>query len=69
MARRDNLMAAAPRFGLEPEEAGAIIDGVNQTVTQHWRDDVRRLGGTAGDCNVIEPAFVYPGFEYPTNPT
>jgi serine/threonine-protein kinase HipA len=69
MARRDNLMAAAPRFGLEPDEAGAIIDGVNQTVTQHWRDDVRRLGGTAGDCNVIEPAFVYPGFEYPTNPT
>jgi len=69
MGRRDNLIAAAPRLGLEPAEAGAVIDDMKQTVARHWRDDVRRLGGTAGDCRVIEPAFDYPGFEYPTNRT
>jgi serine/threonine-protein kinase HipA len=68
MARRDNLIAAAPRFGLEPDEAGAVIDEMKQTVRHHWRDDVRRLGGAEGDCKVIAPAFAYPGFEYPTNP-
>ena len=67
MARRDNLVAAAPRFGLEGDEASAIIDEMVQTVRHHWHDDVRRLGGAEGDCRVIEPAFVYPGFEYPTN--
>jgi serine/threonine-protein kinase HipA len=69
MARRDNLIGAAPRFGLEAGEAGAIIDEMKQTVQRHWRDDVRRLGGTEGDCKVIEPAFVYPGFEYETDQT
>jgi len=67
MARRDNLLAGAPRFGLEPHEAGAIMDELKQTVHQHWRQDVLRLGGTEGDCKVIEPAFVYPGFEYETS--
>lgn len=69
MARRDNLLAAAPRFGLEPDEAGGIVDEMKQTVAQRWRDEVRRLGGTAGDCAVIEPAFVYAGFEHRTEPT
>ena len=66
MARRDNLLAAVPRFGLESDEADAIIDELKQTVQQHWRDEVLRLGGTEGDCKVIEPAFAYPGFEYET---
>jgi len=67
MARRDNLMAAAPRFGIERGEAGTIIDDMKQTVLRHWRDDVLRLGGAEGDCKVIEPAFAYPGFEYETD--
>ncbi len=66
MARRDNLLAGAPRFGLDPDDAGHIIDEMKKTVTQYWRPEVRRLGGTEGDCTLIEPAFVYAGFEYPT---
>jgi serine/threonine-protein kinase HipA len=66
MARRDNLLAGAPRFGLGPDEAGAIMDEVKETVQRHWRQEVLRLGGTEGDCKVIEPAFVYRGFEYET---
>jgi serine/threonine-protein kinase HipA len=68
MARRDNLMAAAPRFGLEHDEASAVIDEMKETVQHHWRDEVRRWGGAEGDCDVVAPAFVYPGFEYPSNP-
>ena len=68
MARRDNLLAGAGRFGLDQHGAAAIIDAMKQTIAQHWRAEVRRLGGTEGDCTVIEPAFVYPGFEYPTEP-
>lgn len=68
MARRDNLVAGAPRFGLGQEEAAHIIDEMKEIVAQHWRSEVRRLGGTEGDCTLIEPAFVYPGFEYPTVP-
>ncbi len=67
MARRDNLTAAAPRFGLDRDEAGTIIDETKRMVQRHWRDEVRRLGGAEGDCKVVEPAFVYPGFEYPTD--
>lgn len=66
MARRDNLLAGAARFGLSREEAGGIIDEMKQTVAREWRPEVLRQGGTAGDCDAIAPAFVYPGFELPT---
>ena len=66
MARRDNLIGAAPRFGLAGDQASAIIDELKAVVAAHWRDEVRRAGGTAGDCAVIEPAFGYPGFGYRT---
>jgi serine/threonine-protein kinase HipA len=66
MARRDNLVAAAPRFGLEPDEAAGLIDHLKQVVTNEWETAVRRQGGTAADCAAIRSAFVYEGFEYPT---
>jgi serine/threonine-protein kinase HipA len=66
MARRDNLLAGAGRFGVERDQATAIIDEIKHTVMEHWRAEVLRHGGTPGDCAVIEPAFAYPGFEYPT---
>ncbi len=68
MARRDNLLAGAGRFGLEKGAAAAIIDGLRQVVAQRWRGEVLRHGGTEGDCAMIESAFVYPGFDYPTQP-
>ena len=66
MARRDNLVGAAPRFGIEPEQATGIIDEMKQTVTQHWRTEMRRRGCTEGECTLIEPAFAYAGFEFQT---
>lgn len=68
MARRDNLLAGAGRFGLDPGAAAAIIDEMKQLVAQRWRGEVLRQGGTEGDCAMIESAFVYDGFEYETQP-
>lgn len=65
LATRANLVSRAPRFGLTADEASAIIDEMKGVVAQFWRADVLRSGGSERDCAAIEPAFVYPGFEYP----
>jgi serine/threonine-protein kinase HipA len=67
VARRDNLLSQSVHFGLHADEASAIIDEMKLIVEQSWRADVLRCGGSERDCHVIEPAFVYPGFEYPTS--
>jgi serine/threonine-protein kinase HipA len=66
IARRDNLISQAPRFGLQPDAASAVVDEIRDAVRAHWRGEVMRHGGSDHDCAVIEAAFVYPGFEYPT---
>ena len=64
LARRDNLISQAPRFGLNAGEANSIIDEMKIIVEAHWRGEVLRQGGSEHDCHVVEPAFAYPGFEY-----
>lgn len=68
LARRDNLLSSAPRFGLGREEAGAIIDRMKGIVERHWEDELRRMGAVQGDIQLLAPAFLYPGFEYETGP-
>jgi serine/threonine-protein kinase HipA len=63
-ARRDNLLSAGPRFGLNEAQAGGIIDELQNTVTDRWETEVRRESGTTQDCEAIRAAFVYDGFEY-----
>ncbi|HSU13278.1 type II toxin-antitoxin system HipA family toxin [Longimicrobium sp.] len=67
IARRDNLLSAANHFGFRSEEANAVIDEMKVIVERHWRSDVLQHGGSERDCRVVEPAFVYPGFEYATS--
>jgi serine/threonine-protein kinase HipA len=68
MARRDNLLSGAARFGLDRQAASAIIDHIYQVVAGGWSAEVRRHGATQQDCTAIAPAFTYAGFEYPTPP-
>jgi hypothetical protein len=49
---------------LHQDDAVGLIDGMQRTVSASWESTVRRLGGTAADCDAIRPAFEYPGFEY-----
>jgi serine/threonine-protein kinase HipA len=64
-ACRENLVSAAPRFGLDTEEASALIDRTAEVIRGRWRSEVLAHGGTARDCEIIAPAFLHAGFEYP----
>ena len=64
-ARRENLVSAAPRFGLDADEANALIDGTAEVIRGRWRSEVLSHGGSERDCELIAPAFLYTGFEYP----
>lgn len=68
LASRQNLLSRSPRFGLPVEHANQIISGLKDIVSRFWRAEVLRHGGSERDCQVIEPAFMYPGFEYLSDP-
>jgi serine/threonine-protein kinase HipA len=63
-ATRQNLISAAPRFGLTTNDASTVIDRMIEIVRQYWRPDILSQGGTEDDCERVEPAFVHAGFEY-----
>jgi serine/threonine-protein kinase HipA len=65
VACRENLVSAAPRFGLTHEDAGRVIDQVADVIGRYWRAEVFAHGGTEADCALIEPAFLHTGFDYP----
>jgi len=61
-ANAENLLSQAARFLLEEDEARAIVDQMEQIVSERWYDIARREGVTEQDCNRIARAFVYDGF-------
>ncbi|MDT8448682.1 MAG: type II toxin-antitoxin system HipA family toxin [Wenzhouxiangellaceae bacterium] len=61
-ANAENLLSQAARFLLEEDEARAIIDEMEQIVSEQWYDIARREGVTEQDCDRIARAFVYGGF-------
>ena len=65
VACRENLLSAAPRFGLNTEEAKAVIDRTAGVILNRWRSEVFAYGGSERDCELIAPAFLHAGFEYP----
>lgn len=56
VARLDNALAGAGRFGLLPSDAAAIVDRVVRTV-RGWRDTFERMGVSARDGDRIATAF------------
>jgi hypothetical protein len=40
----ENVLSQCGRFGLLPNEAAAIIDEVEATVAQHWREEFVACG-------------------------
>lgn len=63
-AMRANLLAAAPRFGLDAATAAGITDTIASRVRATWAATVRAAGGTDADCTAIASAFVPAGFEF-----
>jgi serine/threonine-protein kinase HipA len=64
-AHAENLLSQSARFLVEPDEAAAIIDEVEQTVRQRWYEIARRESVSEKDCDAIRPAFAYDGFRLP----
>ncbi len=63
-ANRRNLLSAAERFLLEPDDASAILDRISECVRTSWWATFRRAGVSAADCNAVARAFAYDGFFY-----
>jgi serine/threonine-protein kinase HipA len=56
VARLDNALAGAGRFGLLPPDAAAIVDRVARAV-RSWRETFERLDVSARDCDRVASAF------------
>src|SRR5574337_1012005 len=56
LARLDNALAGAGRFGLLPPDAAKIIDRVVRAA-RSWRVTFERLGVSAGECDRVATAF------------
>ena len=61
-AHADNLLSQYARFLLDRAEAKSIIDDMERSVRNRWRDIARAEGVTEQDCDQISSAFAYPGF-------
>jgi serine/threonine-protein kinase HipA len=68
LARAGNLLSQCTRFYLETEQAQAIIDEMEQTVSERWYEIARREGVSEKDCETISSAFVYQGFKMKHEP-
>jgi len=64
LATRENLVSEAPRFGYSREEAGLLIDGMEQIVDARWWEMALNQGASVADCDEVSSAFCYPGFHY-----
>jgi serine/threonine-protein kinase HipA len=62
IANAGNLLSQGARFLLEPAEAAAIIDAMEEQVRSTWYATARAAGVSEQDCDRIATAFAYPGF-------
>ena len=62
-ANRTNLLSQHGQFKLSRERATAINDDVQQTVASRWLAVLRQHGATPAECEKLEAAFNYAGFE------
>jgi serine/threonine-protein kinase HipA len=63
LANATNLLSQAARFLLPDNEAKSIVDAMKERVKGTWYETARAAGVSEKDCERIEGAFVYPGFD------
>ena len=61
-ANASNLLSQSARFLLEPGQATAMIDVMEEQVRGTWYATARAAGVSERDCEAIARAFAYPGF-------
>jgi serine/threonine-protein kinase HipA len=62
IANKTNLLSQGARFLLVDDEAKAIVTAMRDQVKNTWYDVARAAGVSEKDCERIERAFAYPGF-------
>jgi len=62
-ANRQNLLSECARFLLHSEEATSIFDEMRALVTTRWRAVYRAHGVSEAECDLLAPAFAYPGLD------
>jgi serine/threonine-protein kinase HipA len=62
-ANARNLLSQSARFLLPEEEARSIVDTMKDRVKSTWYETAREAGVSAKDCERVEAAFAYPGFD------
>ncbi|MFM0287206.1 type II toxin-antitoxin system HipA family toxin [Paraburkholderia megapolitana] len=62
-ANRTNLLSQHGQFKLSLERARAIVDQIQQVVIARWHAILRQQGVTPAECDKLNGAFNYPGFE------
>jgi serine/threonine-protein kinase HipA len=60
-ANVENLLSECHRFMLSPQQARAVIDQMSTIVSARWHAIARSAGVTERDCELLSPAFCYPG--------
>jgi serine/threonine-protein kinase HipA len=63
-ANRKNLLSAAQRFLVSPDDAAAIFDAIVDGARARWHATFRRAGVSDADCDAVARAFAYPGLWY-----
>jgi serine/threonine-protein kinase HipA len=63
LANAANLLSQAGRFLLPVDEAKSIVDIMRDRVKATWYELARSVGVSEKDCERIQPAFVYEGFD------
>ena len=64
-ANANNLLSQSARFLLDPGQARAVIDAMEEQVRGTWYSTARAAGVSERDCEAISRAFAYPGFRTP----
>jgi serine/threonine-protein kinase HipA len=63
LANATNLLSQAARFLLSSDEAKRIVDATEERVKGTWYEVARSVGVSEKDCERVEGAFAYPGFD------
>jgi serine/threonine-protein kinase HipA len=63
LANATNLLSQAARFLLPDDAAKSIVDTMKERVKGTWYEVARSVGVSQKDCERIEGAFAYPGFD------
>lgn len=63
VANASNLLSQAARFLLPDDKAKSLVDAMKERVKGTWYEVARSAGVSEKDCERIEGAFVYPGFD------